>query len=278
MSDKYLDGVAAPADSSVWSFSPLREALPEGLPPGGLTCLVLPAHEGIRTGAWSSLVGQAVLETVDHCRPVVYVFANRQYGWGPTDGWNPLGPHYREVLDWTAEQACCEAGRTAMWGDVSERPSTLTVLCEALEEHEDMYGPALVVVDGARMARPYNQWRVVPTDDDFLTLPAVDESIARSTARRRAKDLLSFAVARRDAPTVVVWHRNRDNHDFGLAALRASSLVVIEAEPSSYGRPVSVAVTARRDVEGEFAHQVRRVLPRLEWGFDLSDLEPDQEE
>jgi hypothetical protein len=153
----------------------------------------------------------------------------------------------------------------------------LTVLREAISEHYYVYGPSMTVVDDLRRARPYNQSHAALPQGGPPTLSGVDEAIGRTIAGQRAKDFKEYAIAHSDAPTVVAWHRRGDDDDLGLTAIRAASLVVIEAKPAEYGGPIPVVVTARTDLGKEFPSPVRLVLPRLEWGFDMSDLEPDDE-
>src|SRR4051812_49983739 len=95
------------AGDDEWVCEALRSVLPTGLPCGALTLVVLPERVGLRVSAWSTLVGQMFLEVLDRCDPVVYSPGGAPERWDPSDGWNPLGPHYAEVWDWPSMTYRC---------------------------------------------------------------------------------------------------------------------------------------------------------------------------
>lgn len=270
-SDGWSDGVWATA----WSLSPLAGLLPDGLPTGAVTCLVLPERKGdVRSEAWSSLIGHLLLAPLDRGQPVIFTSANRLRGWAPEHGWAPFGPRYFGFWDSPLPEPCCDASRQAYGGPGPDEPATLDWVTGALDEHEPAFGPALVVVDDISAARPYVRWHAAATSGESVTIPAVDDALVRSIAEQRAADLLAWARARPDAPTVVSWHRHpsgdADADPVGEAAVRAVSQMVLDATVST-ANTAAVLATVRSDESESFSVPVRSVIPRLNWGFHTDE-------
>ena len=271
MNSSYWVG-AADDKANLWAVGQLSGTLPDGLPVGAMTCLVLPTGAGLRTGPWSSLVGRVLLETVDRVQPVVYMQAHRRRSFGPTDGRVFLGPHYAGHGDWPFRDACCDLARRELEREERKAPSTLDLLSCALEQHERNYGPALALLDYVESARPYADWDTCIKADQPTAIPEITDALTHMIAEQRAAALKAFARSRADAPTVVVWHRETDAAATGEAQVRAASDVVIEAEELASRGPVRIKVNRRRG-----GCTVVADLPYLDWGFDLSDWDPDRE-
>lgn len=252
-----------------WDFRALARELPDGLPAGALTVVRLP-NQSVRRGPWSTVVGQLLLDTLDRCRPAVYIRAGEPYQAWPEEGMNPLGPHYRGVTDTCA---CCPppyhhftARRDGVAG-IGPARSTLDNLTAALADHEQGHGPSLALIDNIGGARPFAHL----TGGTCHTAAGTSESARPDCARRCATDLLTFAAGRPVAPTVVA---GTPGPCVALPdALAEVARLMITALPCERHRPVTLHVEARRSLSAAWPAATEVVLPWFDWGFDERDLD-----
>lgn len=254
-----------------WRSRHLVPVLPDGLPVGALTTIVMPTLGGLRHGPWFTLVYQTCLDTYDQCRPLAYTYADTAYVFGPIDAGYAFGPRYLNVIDAIDDGVPDQRDvPSKYWGSTPMRPwrgifervdsaaGTLESLRAGLVDHEAEHGPSLAVLDnaeGARLGRDHVGRRADRLERGDAA------STAAAFAAALADELAQFALNRPEAPTVAVWSTNRLD-DPGPRALAARSQAVIVGAHRPGRGAVPVTAHARTSLVEPWSAGLTADLPR----------------
>lgn len=243
--------------AAYWPVPRLEAVLPNGIPSGALTLIELGTRSAV--GSWECGVLDLLRDMVALGRPALYVNCGAvepgcAQGVAATIG-SPL------VAGFEDEDLTVMAPSPYMTITGSDAPAydcripTLHRLAPALADLEEAHchGAALLLDDVAS-ARPY--WAACEQEQD-LRLPDNFTLERREADAWRAVQMAEIAESRPLSPTIVVWHRRRD--DAGLQQMRDVALVRLVVIASLR---VSVAAYERRAVLQEYQKVRQMQLPR----------------